>query len=70
VCPRSKRAVSFCGYGALMRAAWEMAGNASTYFAFMRQLSAHFPVLEFVRMNDSRTQIAVVDAMREKLALL
>ena len=28
VCPSSKHAVSFCGYGALMRAAWEVAGMA------------------------------------------
>jgi hypothetical protein len=68
VCPRSKRAVSFCGYGALMRAAWEVGGNSSNYRTFMRRLTVFFPVLDLVRFNDGGTRTAVVGRMREILA--
>ena len=65
VCPRSNQAVNFCGYGALMRAAWEIGGSRN-YSALIRQVSVLFPVLDFVRLNDDGTQTAVIDAMRDK----
>ncbi len=69
-CPRSRRAVSFCGYGALMRSAWELTRDERRYAALMRQLSNLFSILEIVRMNDTTARPVIVTALREKMAEL
>lgn len=68
VSPRSRRAVSYCGYGALMRAAWDMSASETLYSTLMRRVCQHFSTLEFSRLNDSESMHVVLDEMRGRLA--
>ncbi len=68
VSPRSWNAVSYCGYGALMRAAWDMSANENLCSMLMRRVSQHFSILELSRLNDSESMHVVVNEMRGRLA--